>query len=479
MSRRTYSRNAFETELTSGVDATTTTIVVTSAAGLTAPSYQALDPEDPGVREYIKITNINVNTLTVERALIGSVDPGGSPHVAGAKMRAVAVSQWLDDIFDDIEDLEQWDTDHITAPDPHPQYLTPAEGDAAYVNTSGDSMDAAAQIKVDTNPVVDDDLSRKGYVDQEDAATLAAAQAYADTGDSDHVSAGDPHAQYLLKTGDAMEGILDMAGNFLTNPNPPVNGDQVGDRGYNDNRYLQLSAGGLVAGPTQFTSDLTVVKVLFGDGANGSPTLTFTSDTNLGFYRRSADLIGVSGEMQLGDPVNDGVLRVKNIAVGAAPAGPITGDLWVDTFDDALKRYSGGSWQTILQGGGVEAGVGSGTPSALTGTMATKGGINVAMPTGWGSAKVVARAAIFYAGVVTGDMQISGRLQIDGDNGPQFTGNFATADNGEDLFTEMVHEFPTSQATIDIDVQALDGQNVGGSATPRWYNIDYTLIRTS
>ena len=45
MSRRTYSWNAYESELSTGVDATSTTINVVSAAGLAAPCYLVLDPE--------------------------------------------------------------------------------------------------------------------------------------------------------------------------------------------------------------------------------------------------------------------------------------------------------------------------------------------------------------------------------------------------------------------------------------------------
>lgn len=55
---------------------------------------------------------------------------------------------------------------HETATDPHPQYLTEAEGDAAY-----DALGAAA-------------------------AAQAAAASYTDTELADHVAEADPHTQY-------------------------------------------------------------------------------------------------------------------------------------------------------------------------------------------------------------------------------------------------------------------------------------------
>ena len=104
MTRRTYSWNAYEAGLAAGVDAVTGSITVESAAGLTAPAYLVIDPESQTLREYVKVTNIAGAVLTVTRGLGGSIGGTGQAHSAGAKVRAVPVHQWLNDIFDDIED---------------------------------------------------------------------------------------------------------------------------------------------------------------------------------------------------------------------------------------------------------------------------------------------------------------------------------------------------------------------------------------
>ncbi len=176
MSRRTNSRNAFESGLASGA-AATGDITVDSAIGLVAPLYLVIDPDDLNLREYVKATAVDLGTgllsVSGDRGLTGSAGGAGQVHAQGAKVRTVAVQQWLEDIFADIEDLEQTDLDHIAAADPHSQYLTPVEGDARYVELAGDTM---------TGPLVlsADPVANLG------AATKQSSEAYADSRDHDH-----------------------------------------------------------------------------------------------------------------------------------------------------------------------------------------------------------------------------------------------------------------------------------------------------
>lgn len=115
MSRRTYTWNAFETTLTSGIDATTGTIPLASVTGLRSPGILVIDYDDPAKREYIKYASISSLDLTsCTRGLAGSAGGAGSAHSSGATVKAVAVHQFYDDLFSDIEDLESADTIHDT-----------------------------------------------------------------------------------------------------------------------------------------------------------------------------------------------------------------------------------------------------------------------------------------------------------------------------------------------------------------------------
>jgi len=166
MSRRTHSLNAYEVALTSAVGDSSLTFQVETTVGLTVPLYLVIDPDDPLKREYFKVTSINGNNLEVgtisNRGLLGTT--GGPPmsHDTGAKVRAVAVSQWLDDIFNDVEDLELWDSNHVAAADAHPQY----------VKQAGDAMNG--YLSVYANPAQDLHAVPKQYLEAQLALAVPA-----------------------------------------------------------------------------------------------------------------------------------------------------------------------------------------------------------------------------------------------------------------------------------------------------------------
>jgi len=174
MSRRTQNRNQYESGTTGELTAGAFTVTVESAAGLITdqPMYLVIEPDIPGQREWLRIESITGNQLNIAnpngRNLTGS--DGDLTHPPGSKVRSVPSQQIFEDIFTDAEDDELALTQHQTdGGDPHAQagYLTVSETDPLYVNVSGDTMNSLAQIKVDTNPAVADDLARKGYVDDE------------------------------------------------------------------------------------------------------------------------------------------------------------------------------------------------------------------------------------------------------------------------------------------------------------------------
>jgi hypothetical protein len=111
VSRRTNSWNAYRSVLTSGITNSATDIPVEAIEDeLAYPAYLVMDPDSPTKREYIKVIGKNGLSFdtgtTGNRGLDGSVGGDAQAHDPGATMRAVSVKQWLDDIFDDIEDLE-------------------------------------------------------------------------------------------------------------------------------------------------------------------------------------------------------------------------------------------------------------------------------------------------------------------------------------------------------------------------------------
>ena len=70
-----------------------------------------------------------------------------------------------------------------------------------------------------------------------------------DIGDRDYND-----GRYLLLSGGSMAGNITMGGNKLINPGDPSDDSQVGDRGYNDGRYLKLD-GGTMSGSIEMSGN--------------------------------------------------------------------------------------------------------------------------------------------------------------------------------------------------------------------------------
>lgn len=416
MTRRSYSWNAYESDLAAGVDASSGTLLVTSAAGLTAPVYLVLEPENPSLREYVKVTAISTNTLTVERGLDGSAN-AGQAHAAGVKIRAVAVHQWLNDIFDDIIDVDTRITDHEGAGDPHPQYLTTGEGDAAYVNVSGDTM--AGPLLLPGDPVTDPEAARKKYVDDQDLASVGGHE-----GD-----ATDPHAAAgYLKEADA-----DLLYLRLDVANDPLGAEL--DMGLN--KVVN------VADPTA-DEDAATKKYVDDQDAAGEAYADNAVSTHNG-------AAGAHGGKSDGNPLNHD--RYTDAEAIAAVGSNVGGVLGVSTGGVFTATPSGPGQQAFAE-------VWSGS---------------VARPAGWSKTLVVVRAYVQYAGA-TGGVQLAGRFKIDGVAGPQ-SSSFAT-DAGGDPSVTVVQARETTDATINFAVELQNTLAGGETATARTMTIDYTLHRT-
>ncbi len=151
---RIFTRNAFETALDGGIDNAITTITLDSVIGLSSPGILVFNDDSPTLREYVEYTGITSNDLTgCTRGLTGSAGGIPHPHGNGDRVRSVYTHQIQDRIWDDIEDLETADTDHVAAADPHTGYLKEAGG-----TMTGDLVldaDPDAALKAATKQYVD------------------------------------------------------------------------------------------------------------------------------------------------------------------------------------------------------------------------------------------------------------------------------------------------------------------------------------
>ena len=95
--------NAWESTVSVLVDDTTTTVNVADASLLTAPVYLVLDPNDDAKREFIEVTAISTNALTVTRYLDGSAATSGLTHEVSNVVLSVPTKQAFDDLHDRVD----------------------------------------------------------------------------------------------------------------------------------------------------------------------------------------------------------------------------------------------------------------------------------------------------------------------------------------------------------------------------------------
>tara|TARA_B100001250_G_scaffold222469_2_gene190792 strand:+ start:6252 stop:6875 length:624 start_codon:yes stop_codon:yes gene_type:complete len=103
----TFTRNAFETTLSSTFGATDVTATVASTSGLTSPCYLVIEPDSATQREYVffdgTFTSTQlVTTTTDNRYLTGSAAASGLSHPQNSVVRMVPVQQVFEDLWDAV-----------------------------------------------------------------------------------------------------------------------------------------------------------------------------------------------------------------------------------------------------------------------------------------------------------------------------------------------------------------------------------------
>jgi hypothetical protein len=158
----TFTRNAFETTLSSPFNASDTTATVASTSGLTSPCYLVIEPDSSTQREYIFFdgtfsgTQI-VTSTTDNRYLTGSAAASGLSHPQNSVVRMVPVQQLFEDIFDAIGQVV----------------------DVNYTSGTAGTPKLATDLDANTNkitnldtPTATGDATNKSYVDANDITLL-------------------------------------------------------------------------------------------------------------------------------------------------------------------------------------------------------------------------------------------------------------------------------------------------------------------
>jgi len=184
----TFTRNAFETTLSSTFGASDTTATVASTSGLTSPCYLVIEPDSATQREYVffdgTFTATQLNTTTTDnRYLTGSAAASGLSHPQNSKVRMVPVQQVFEDIFDALGQVV--DVSYASADAGTPKLaadLNANNNKITNLTTPTAAADAANKSYVDSNTVSlldEDDMSSNSA---SAAPTQQSTKAYVDSG---------------------------------------------------------------------------------------------------------------------------------------------------------------------------------------------------------------------------------------------------------------------------------------------------------
>jgi len=250
---RTWTWNAFETELSADATSDDTLSLLETGplqrfGGTTKnPGYLVINPENSRYREFIYYADVvNGELFGVERNQNGtSTDGANFAHETGTIVRAVAMEQMWDDLWEALIDSNVQVAAGVTAlathigdvRDPHSaaKYITEAAL-APYLKLKGGLMTGPLKLASTSAPTASNGAMPKAAVTEADAVVTSAfkaadsavrsAFASADVAVSDAYKGADSKiiTDYkaaddlrLLKTGGTVSGVLTLNGNLVTN----------------------------------------------------------------------------------------------------------------------------------------------------------------------------------------------------------------------------------------------------------------------
>ena len=183
----TFTRNAFETTLSSTFGATDTTATVASTSGLASPCYLVIEPDSSTQREYVffdgTFTSTQLVTSTADnRYLTGSAAASGLSHPQNSVVRMVPVQQVYEDMFDAIGQVVDVSYASGTAGTPKlAANLDANNNKITNLTTPAAAADAANKSYVDASGVTLLDEDNMASDSSTSAASQQSVKAYADT----------------------------------------------------------------------------------------------------------------------------------------------------------------------------------------------------------------------------------------------------------------------------------------------------------
>ena len=190
----TFTRNAFETTLSSTFGATDTTATVASTSGLVSPCYLVIEPDSSTQREYVffdgTFTSTQLVTSTADnRYLSGSAAASGLSHPQNSVVRMVPVQQVYEDMFDAIGQVVDVSYASGTAGTPKlAADLDANNNKITNLTTPAAAADAANKSYVDANDITLLDEDNMASDSSTSAASQQSVKAYVDTQDATKLS---------------------------------------------------------------------------------------------------------------------------------------------------------------------------------------------------------------------------------------------------------------------------------------------------
>lgn len=263
--RKTFWTNAWESTAPSGLSDVSLTLTVADGSALpTNDFYVVIEPDNPAQREFMFVESRIGNTLTIasgERYLQGSAAGSGLTHPSNSVVRSAAVAQGFTDLHDRIDAAETT----IAANDPAGAYL-PLSGGAL----TGSLALGTNRITGVGDPVGAQDAATRNWVETTVGADLTS-----------HEGAADPHALYLLESA-AATTYLPLSGGTVTgalNVNgDPTTGEGVGNRDYNDARYVAVGGTAALANALATARTISLTGDVTGSvGFDGSANVSIAA----------------------------------------------------------------------------------------------------------------------------------------------------------------------------------------------------------